>query len=317
VLVGEDSLEANVGHLAALTGGEIFVTAGIDLTSMMHAAIRALRVPRETQAAASEPVRRVSIRQGGMLITARWDEAGANVQASTAARSVTAFAANLALPLLPSEAAAKLAEAEGLVSHLTSLILVDEAAQGEIVLPATRKVPLPEPRTAAKPALLLRSLAPAAPRAFRQEACAPSSYSQPVEKAVPRAAGANAPPAEAEGAFFSFGRLDSRHASPAHRPQPPDLVARINWNAAPAKLKSGDLSVLDQDIARLVREAAARPQIVELARKLGLDAIVLVIALLARAASPRSRSAARIARAILGGVPENEIAAAATLLGSA
>ena len=31
VLVGEDSLEANVGHLAALTGGEIFVVAGNEL----------------------------------------------------------------------------------------------------------------------------------------------------------------------------------------------------------------------------------------------------------------------------------------------
>src|SRR5262245_2293328 len=28
VLIGEDSLEANVGHLAALTGGEIFVPDG-------------------------------------------------------------------------------------------------------------------------------------------------------------------------------------------------------------------------------------------------------------------------------------------------
>jgi hypothetical protein len=32
VLVGEDSLEANVGHLAALTGGDIFVSAGADVT---------------------------------------------------------------------------------------------------------------------------------------------------------------------------------------------------------------------------------------------------------------------------------------------
>jgi Vault protein inter-alpha-trypsin domain len=36
VLVGEDSLEANVGHLAALTGGEIFVSAGADLTNVFN-----------------------------------------------------------------------------------------------------------------------------------------------------------------------------------------------------------------------------------------------------------------------------------------
>ena len=39
VLVGEDSLEANVGHLAALTGGEIFVSAGADLAEVLNAAL--------------------------------------------------------------------------------------------------------------------------------------------------------------------------------------------------------------------------------------------------------------------------------------
>ena len=38
VLVGEDSLEANVGHLAALTGGEIFVAAGVDLADIITTA---------------------------------------------------------------------------------------------------------------------------------------------------------------------------------------------------------------------------------------------------------------------------------------
>ena len=43
VLVGEDSLEANVGHLAALTGGEIFVSAGADLAEVLNAALLSLR----------------------------------------------------------------------------------------------------------------------------------------------------------------------------------------------------------------------------------------------------------------------------------
>jgi hypothetical protein len=36
---------------------------------------------------------------------------------------------------------------EGLVTHLTSLILIDEAATQEASIPATRKVALPTPRT--------------------------------------------------------------------------------------------------------------------------------------------------------------------------
>src|ERR1700751_3799380 len=43
VLIGEDSLEANVGHLAALTGGGIFIAAGHDIAPAVAAALRALR----------------------------------------------------------------------------------------------------------------------------------------------------------------------------------------------------------------------------------------------------------------------------------
>src|SRR5213075_408516 len=50
VLVGEDSLEANVGHLAALTGGEIFVAAGSDLVAALEGAVRALKIPHQAPA---------------------------------------------------------------------------------------------------------------------------------------------------------------------------------------------------------------------------------------------------------------------------
>src|SRR5690606_22666246 len=60
-------------------------------------------------------------------------------------RAVAALAAGLALPALDSEAAAALSEAEGLVTHLTSLVLVDEAGEVADGLPATRKVALPTP----------------------------------------------------------------------------------------------------------------------------------------------------------------------------
>src|SRR5262249_62052287 len=43
VLIGEDSLEANVGYLAALTGGEIFIASGHDIPPAVAAAPRALR----------------------------------------------------------------------------------------------------------------------------------------------------------------------------------------------------------------------------------------------------------------------------------
>src|SRR5262249_42294253 len=65
------------------------------------------------------------------------------------ARAVAALAASLALPTLATAEAAKLAEAEGLVTHLTSLVLVDESGATQESVPASRKVPLATPATQA------------------------------------------------------------------------------------------------------------------------------------------------------------------------
>ena len=46
VLVGEDSLEANVGHLAALTGGDIHFSFGADVDTALHAALQGMRTKR-------------------------------------------------------------------------------------------------------------------------------------------------------------------------------------------------------------------------------------------------------------------------------
>src|SRR6202011_1236927 len=43
VLIGDDSLEANIGHLAALSGGEIFIAAGHDVAPALAAAMGSLR----------------------------------------------------------------------------------------------------------------------------------------------------------------------------------------------------------------------------------------------------------------------------------
>src|SRR6516225_8755311 len=57
------------------------------------------------------------------------------------------------MPHLSDEKAAALAEAEELVSHLTSLVLIDEAGAQQNTLPVTRKIPLATPASAAMYAL--------------------------------------------------------------------------------------------------------------------------------------------------------------------
>src|SRR5262249_9029048 len=91
--------------------------------------------------------------------------------ATLEARAVAALAAGMILPTLDADAAARLAEAEGLVTHLTSLVLVDEESAAQQSIPATRKVALPAPATRQAHAVYSlhedvdRFAAPAAPAA--------------------------------------------------------------------------------------------------------------------------------------------------------
>ena len=60
VLVGEDSLEANVGHLAALTGGDIHFSFGADVDTALHAALQGMRTKRMAQEQGMPAGRRAS-----------------------------------------------------------------------------------------------------------------------------------------------------------------------------------------------------------------------------------------------------------------
>jgi hypothetical protein len=123
VLVGENSLEAKVGHLAALTGGEIFVASGSDLADALTQAIQSARRPHERLLTTGDSIDRVSTIRAGMQITVAWagQTTGAAFKAPLFSHAVAAIAARLLMPSLADEKAAALAEAEGLVSHLTSL----------------------------------------------------------------------------------------------------------------------------------------------------------------------------------------------------
>ena len=149
VLVGEDSLEANVGHLAALTGGEIFVSTGADLAEVLNAALLSLRTKHQAFSPITGKPQDVSARRAGMTLTAKWQEAEGLMEETVERRAVAALVASLALPAFDTESAARFAETEGLVTHLTSLVLVDESGTVQQGIPATRKVALPAPHLSA------------------------------------------------------------------------------------------------------------------------------------------------------------------------
>lgn len=282
VLIGEDSLEAHVGHLAALTGGQIFIAAGLEAGSMIRQAIEVMRLPHAAPAAITGSLTSIETMVAGMQVKAAWHE-HPEAEPGLLSRAVGAVAAALALPRMPQDAASALAEAEGLVTHLTSLVLVDEAGEANDGLPAQRRVGLMRPRAGVLEAL--SSQLDSVGATFGALAC-------------------RLPPVDLEQRmrplFFALQLPPSRLAYIDGALSLAACRGWIDWAARPEDLRRGDLSQLPADVAEAVRVAAANPQVVALATAIGVPPTVAVLALLADSESRSDRAAARFARAVLG-----------------
>lgn len=178
VLVGEDSLEINVGYLAAMTGGQMFIVRGANVRKAISAAIKSMRnvsspiVP--IKAAPTHLTRQIA----GVEINASWKatKGSADVTNDTVKQAVGAFAASLAVQAMEAETGAIYAAEAGLVTHLTSIVLVDEEAEAVEGIPATRKLALPEPATSrGLTAMRGMSFASASPQSFNLVASSASA----------------------------------------------------------------------------------------------------------------------------------------------
>jgi von Willebrand factor type A domain len=291
VLIGEDALDAGISHLAGMTGGQSFVATSSDAGSAIAAAIEAARAPRAMpQPIEGKPMQVMTLRRGARVI-ATWDEqrrGEPSEQAATAeARQIGATAAMLAIPLMQDNEAKALAEAEGVVCHLTSLVLVDEAGVRHEGLPAVRKVALSAPAMA-------RAAAMPAGMAPRYDA----PFAEPSASRSTSRAGALR-------RYLTGGTAVGLRG----------MIAHIDWDDDPDALCRGDLASLPQDVVAAIERAARLPAVVTLAKGLGVDAVVVVIALMAKAAGSASRSAQRIARTLLAAADQSAIAAATTAAG--
>src|SRR4029077_14414942 len=112
----------------------------------------------------------VTRRIAGTEIDATWADAVENSPAREGfAAAGGSYAASLAVLGMKEDDAARLAEAEGIVGHLTSLVLVDEAADAVGEIPSARKVRLADavvqmPMLRQAPALAASALYRRAPR---------------------------------------------------------------------------------------------------------------------------------------------------------
>ncbi len=246
-----------------------------------------MRRPRLAVRPVEGRLERITRAVAGMAVTATWTDPGTDADLSKASlteeeRLVGAYAAALAIPAMAEPAAAALAEAHGLCCHLTNLVLVDEAGEAQQGLPAQRKVALSLPRALAAPAgmaakpMLARRRAPAGPSG--------------VDRAV-----------------FAAGR---DRGSAALR----DVLGRMDW-FDPERLRRGDLSGFDPAAAAALRWATQTPEVRALAAAIGLDPLLVAVALLACAAAPAQRDAARLFRALLGAADPGSVEAARRAVG--
>ena len=301
VLIGEDSLEANVGHLAALTGGNIFVAGAdpLDLAGSIAAAFSAFRCLPERSARIKGRLRQVKGGRGNAIIHARWLPRNEEVNQTLFSRGVAALAASLALPALNEKAATELAQTEGLVTHLTSLVLVGEAGEVQDGLPATRKIPVPTPQdrilgapdAALSRALRFRSRSRALHFFFQDDA--DTFFQDDADNLPDRVVHSQRVRKPARSVEAHVGPLCAPVGIAA-------LALGSDWAVRPNQLIAGDLSGIDLDFAKIIKRHAELPDVISMARELGIDAVALVIALVARSCGSRIRAAARVARAILG-----------------
>ena len=140
ILVGDDSLDANIGHLCAMTGGQVFYAPGEDVTKAITSSLTSLRsgsgsISGNLTVGLPESIQ---VTRASVDVSATWQSATADIPADAIGR----YAASLALPILPAHSAQDFAEAHCLCSHMTSLVLVDEAGEATDMLPEMRKVPM-------------------------------------------------------------------------------------------------------------------------------------------------------------------------------
>jgi len=143
ILVGPGSLDANIGHLCAITGGQVLFAPGRDVASSLRTAFKALRNrARAIEGKTSNDVpTSLTSRRGGVNINVTWHDSKV-IEAGSTEVAIGRFAASLALPLLDASATEAWSRAHSLCTHTTSLVLVDEIGEASEGFSRMRKVPL-------------------------------------------------------------------------------------------------------------------------------------------------------------------------------
>lgn len=292
ILVGAGSLDANIGQLCAMTGGQVFYAAGDDVAASLSLAFAALRQRGNAAGgtvAGGAPERVVALR-GGVEIAAEWSDA----MELRGADAVGRFAAALALPLMGPDAAEETARAHGLCTHRTSLVLVDEA--GEVVegMAQQRKVPLMAALSRAAGAGIMPMGGAASYSASRSEAHFSMDH-QACDMGEPVRL-------RTLGGFRRDMAIAPRPAVSVEKAR--RIFADLRWDRLGDALLAGDMSGLSEAQTAFVEAIPLDEAILDFANDHGLHLYAVVMALVASLGS--DRVAHRFLRRVFAGIPEDQ-----------
>jgi hypothetical protein len=296
VLVGPASLDAMIGHLASITGGQVFYAEGRDVGPAVRSAIASMRSPAAPLVGSTlegDPLT-VSVVRGGVRIEATWE----TTRTDQALDAIGRYSASLALLLLDEQLATKFAVEHGLCSHLTSLVLVDEDGDSSERIPEMRQVPLALSaekhiaRYMDSRALNLKVRSDGWAAAYDFGGLADSAFEFD------------------SSAFWKRPIEPPMNLRPAAAPDL-NLTSEIDWNRLANALLAGDLSGLTLSQREAVRRLAQSMAVVDLAKAMGVDPVQIAIALLAE--KENSRTAKRLARRTLAKAPESLLVRAKAL----
>lgn len=298
VLVGEGSLEANVGHLAVLSGGGVRFSYGADVGEAIQSCIQDMRQSKLENASCEiddhgNP-QQVVTAANSSLIEATWSSTSTDPSSlDEFSSAVAAVAASLAFAGAEKRWAAKIAERAGLVTHLTSLILVAEGAEIQEELPTTIKQDLPDARIYSPGEMVLQdpSPRPRSPRSPGRRYSAPE-FRLNLHAHRDNRAYLSSPPSMVQR--FS-------NDPPAHYKSGWELIKwvgeQIDWNTAGPKLVKGDFEGVTVEVEDAMMDL--QYETTPAAERFAIDADLFVIALAAFAVRRSSKSAARVYRRIL------------------
>ena len=293
VLVGENSFEAMIGRLASLTGGQIFAAAGNDVTSAINSALNSLRDQSSAIDGDLQEDRPLSLRttRSGVKIDVHWSEVTQN-----SCDTIGRYAAALSLPLMSESSAEAFALSHDLCTHLTSLVIVDEAGTTSTDIPLVRKLPLID-----------NLMAPHSSHLMMKQFIS-NSISENIAMNI------SAQCYRAEDISMDWSPLDAtfEESSFSFTQDLIYLAQRIDWDCHANQLLAGELSVLDEDDIILISKMSQDEAIEELGRDLSENPITVVLALLARLAE--GKTAERLARRILTGVTKDRAEAITIIL---